>query len=269
MVGRELIFDPSLSLIERIYVRVFGAPISGLRIRYRRLMPVIKNVVREHRMHCNGQVSIIDVGCGTGLFTMELAKQFPGSDVLGVDNWTELVEKDRKIVASAGIENCRFDVEDILNLKRTETYDIALCVDNLEHIDDDNKAIRVIHQCLKPGGVAVFHVPGLYRRWLFFGKQKNFDVKGHVRPGYTLEDISAKIKKEGFTIQEAHYTYGWLETVANNISYLITGADRRNKYFYALVFPFLNALAVLGQWSQPAWGAGVAITARRLTDHAE
>ncbi len=263
MVGKELAFDSSLNRLERLYVSVLGAPISGLRIRVRRLMPTLERIVRDKSEEGHGQLHVIDVGCGTGVFSFEVAKRFPHTRVLGVDNWVELVEKDIQIAGAAGLSNCKFQVADVMNLATQRDFDIAVCIDNLEHIEDDATAIANIRGCLRPDGLALFHVPGLYRRWLLFGKHTNFDVKGHVRPGYTLEEIRSKVESAGFSILEAHYTYGWLETVTNNLSYLITGADRRNKYTYALIFPLLNALAFFGQWARPSWGAGVVVLAQR------
>lgn len=265
MVGKELIYDDSLGSLEKLYIRLFGAPISGLRVRYRRLMPKINEIMRGigERENRDSPTEVVDIGCGTGLFTYEIAKQNPNARVLGIDNWTELVEKTAAITRKAGIANCFFEIGDVLNLDFNEKFHCAICIDNLEHIEDDLKVIENIYGSLKRKGIALFHVPGLYRRWLFFAKRTNFDVKGHVRPGYTLEDIRAKIEKAGFSVLEAHYTYGWLETVTNNISYLITGADRRNKYVYAVAFPILNALAFWGQWARPKWGAGVVIVAQK------
>lgn len=269
MIGHELIFCPSLSFLERLYIYLFGAPISGLRVRVRRLMPKLEQLIQRltaDKSRSETILSVIDVGCGTGILSLEIAKRFPQVHVTGMDNCAELIEKGTAIVRKAGIQNCAFQVADTLTLNAKDTFDLAICIDILEHIEDDTKAISMIRQCLKPGGYALFHVPGLYRRWMFFGRKQNFDVKGHVRPGYTLEDIAAKITREGFAIKEAHYTYGWLETVTNNMSYLITGADHRNKHFYALAFPLLNALAFLGQWSRPTWGAGVVVVAEKTTE---
>ena len=53
-----------------------------------------------------------------------------------------------------------------------------------------------------------------------------------------------KLRQAGFVIDGSRYTYGIIETFTNNISYLITGADRRRKGLYAVVFP-----ALLGQMS--------------------
>ena len=46
MIGRELIHDPSLSRLEKAYVRVFGIPINGLRIRARRILPLVHSGYR-------------------------------------------------------------------------------------------------------------------------------------------------------------------------------------------------------------------------------
>ena len=69
----------------------------------------------------------------------------------------------------------------------------------------------------------------------------------------------------GFEIREIRYTYGWLETVTNNISYWITRAEMKNKMLYALVFPLLNLLSYLGRNSRPTKGAGVLAVATRNT----
>ena len=72
-----------------------------------------------------------------------------------------------------------------------------------------------------------------------------------------------KLIKTGFQILDSHYTYGYLETVANNISYFITGAEMKHKVLYAFVFPFLLAVSWFGQFSKPKWGAGVLAIAKK------
>jgi hypothetical protein len=106
-------------------------------------------------------------------------------------------------------------------------------------------------------------VPGYERRWLLFGRRVNFDVPGHVRPGYRAEDLVRKLEEAGFQVTAHRYTYGPIETLTNNISYLITGADQRRKLQYAAVFPVLLAVSYLGKFSKPRWGAGLLAVARR------
>jgi SAM-dependent methyltransferase len=251
--GAELALDPALSLPEKMYVRWLGAPASGLRIRLRRVLPATRGPYRR----------ILDAGCGVGVFTMELAKQHPDALVLGVDMEPALVDRASNIARRAGLVNCRFEVCDVTSLPFRDEFDLVVSVDNLEHVENDVAAMENLRAALVPGGTLVVHVPGYYRRWVFFGRRVNFDVPGHVRPGYQSLELTSKLAEAGFDVLDHHYTYGALETVTNNISYLISGAERRNKPVYALVFPFLLGISYFGQFSRPAEGAGVLVKARR------
>jgi len=142
----------------------------------------------------------------------------------------------------------------------------VVSVDNLEHVEDDVTAMRTLLRALRPGGTLVVHVPGYERRWLLFGRRVNFDVPGHVRPGYRAPELADKLRRAGFDVVDQRYTYGPLETLTNNLSYLISGADQRNKGLYAIAFPALLGLSYLGKFSNPSWGAGVLIRALRPSE---
>jgi len=251
--GSQLSLDPQLGRFERTYVRILGAPANGLRIRLRRVLP-------ETRGHYG---TILDAGCGTGVFAMELAKMHPESLVTGVDIEPELVERATAIARAAGITNCRFEVGDVTALTFDDRFDLVVSVDNMEHVVDDVRAMKVLLRALHPGGRLVLHTPAYHRRWPVLRKQVNFDVPGHVRPGYHAEELVSKLREAGFQHVEEKYTYGVLENLTNNISYKISGANQENKVAYALVAPLLHAVSYPGQFSQPRWGAGLLATARR------
>jgi len=251
--GRELSLDPSRSRFERAYIRLLGAPANGLRIRLRRVLPATKGTYR----------SILDAGCGSGVFAFELAKLHPGAQVLGVDSEAELVARDNEVASRANLANCRFQQGDVTKLGFDEAFDLVVSVDNLEHVADDVEAMRTLWHSLRPGGRLVVHTPGYERRWILLGRRVNFDVPGHVRPGYKADELVAKLRTAGFEVADHHYTYGILETFTNNISYLVTGADEQNKFAYAAIFPALLALSYFGRFSNPSWGAGVLAVAYR------
>ena len=138
-----------------------------------------------------------------------------------------------------------------------------MSVDNFEHVEDDVAAMRTLLHALRPGGRLVAHVPGYERRWILLRRRVNFDVPGHVRPGYQADQLVGKLREAGFQVTSHQYTYGAIETLTNNISYLITGADQHRKLQYAAVFPLLLAVSYLGKFSRPRWGAGVLAVARR------
>ena len=254
-LGTELTHSDEFSSLERLYIRIFGVPINGLRIRARRILPLINGKYKE----------VLDAGCGPGIFTFEMAKRLPDSTITGVDIEQSLLDRNREIARKLQLDNCRFEYVDLTGMEEKDRFDLILSVDNLEHIEDDDNVLRRFCQALSPGGELIIHVPGYERRWPFFGWSVNFHVEGHYRPGYTVEQLHDKLDKAGFEIREIRYTYGWLETVTNNISYWITRAEMKNKMLYALVFPLLNLLSYLGRNSRPTKGAGVLAVATRNT----
>ena len=127
MLGKELLYHRDLSFAEKTYIRVFGVPISGLRIRARRILPLITSKYK----------TILDVGSGTGVFTFAIAKRNPMSRITGIDIEEELVKSDQIIAEKMGLTNCFFEVQDALMMPYQEEFDLVLSVDNLEHILDD------------------------------------------------------------------------------------------------------------------------------------
>ncbi|QDX80067.1 hypothetical protein B9N43_01630 [Denitratisoma sp. DHT3] len=256
LAGQELFWDKSLSLSERLYCHLLGIPIVGLRIRLRRIKKLLPQTA----------ANILDAGCGRGIFARFLAAKFPMANVTGVDSDTALQERNRNIARAIDIESrCDFVVADLTRYQPGRKFDLILSVDNLEHIEDDIEVIHKLASMLAEGGTMIVHVPHYYRRWPVFRWTENFDVPGHVRPGYHLAEIRSRIEDTGLTIQAAGYSYGLLENLSNNISYAVTGAEERNKYLYALLFPLLNLIAWFGQWSRPDFGAGIWIRAYQGT----
>ncbi|MBI4405590.1 MAG: class I SAM-dependent methyltransferase [Deltaproteobacteria bacterium] len=246
--GKELLLDPGLNRFHKLYIAVFGVPISGLRIRLRRILPAISGKYER----------ILDLGCGRGIFTFELARRFPNAQVIGIDIDKKQIDINNEIAQQIGLKNVTFRVQDILTMEYKNAFDLILSVDNLEHISEDSEVLRKIDEALIFGGSFVCHVPAYERIWLLWGKSKNFDVEGHVRPGYHIEQLKKLIEEAGLHIKSINPTYGYLETVSNNISYLITGARQRNALLYAFAFPMLNAMAWMGRNAKPGVrGAGI------------
>ena len=253
LIGSELRWESSLSKLARMYCTIMGVPIVGLRIRWRRLTPLLPKQA----------TMILDAGCGRGVISRALAQRYPDAHVDAIDTEASTQERNRQIANKIGLSNCHFEIADLTSYQREGHYDLVISVDNLEHVKDDEKVLANLYSSMQRGGILVIHVPHYYRRWPIFHWSVNFDVPGHLRPGYHLPELTERVKRAGLEILESGFSYGFLENLANNLSYSITGAEERNQFIYATVFPFLNAIAWLGQWSHPRFGAGVWIVARR------
>jgi SAM-dependent methyltransferase len=202
---------------------------------------------------------VLDAGSGPGVITFLLQQRYPEAAVVGIDLDAGEITVCRAI-AQRKNSKVQFAVADLRALPWSEQFDLAICVDILEHLEDDDQALHELFMALTPGGYLLLHVPSRYRRYPIYKRSLNFDVPGHVRPGYDLGEIADKVLKAGFSVEECQLTYGFLESLANNFSYMITKARKRNKALYAVAFPFLNAVGWLGRHAAPSEvGAGIAV----------
>lgn len=255
LIGGEQRFHPAYSGIERAYIRLFGIPVVGLRIRAR----VLSGLIPENLTPAN----ILDAGSGPGVITFLLARRFPDAAILGIDCDPVAVEASQRIAEDGKVSNASFELGNLLVLPEGR-FDLVTCVDILEHVADDNAAVKSLFNTTSPGGTLLLHVPALYRRYPVFEKRLNFDVPTHVRPGYELNDIVAMVRGAGFGVQQSGYTFGFFETLANNLGYMITRAEKRHKMLYAMAFPWLNLLAWLGRGARPrGLGAGIYVIAAK------
>ena len=78
-------------------------------------------------------------------------------------------------------------------------YDVVCCFDILEHLENDQQAIKNIFNSLKAGGYFFFTAPAY--QWLF---SSHDIVLGHQRR-YSKKKIALKLKKVGFKIIELNY----------------------------------------------------------------
>jgi SAM-dependent methyltransferase len=254
MLGREQIHNPAHSLLEKAYIAAFGMPIVGLRIRARNIFSLIPKD--------RGYENILDAGSGPGVFSFELARRYSGASVIGIDLLKESIDQCQAIAGHVYAPNLAFKHTTIEDYRCDEGHDLIVSVDMLEHIEDDAAILRKFSELMRNNGTLVVHVPAMYRRYPVFKKSVNLDVRTHVRPGYTIENIKMKVKAAGFEIEQCGYTYGFWETLANNLSYMITGAKMQNKALYAIAFPFLMTISLFGYKARPKeLGAGVYVVA--------
>ena len=256
LLGKEQIYNPGYSKLEKVYIFLFGMPIIGLRIRARNIFDLIPSS-RNYK-------NILDAGSGPGVFSFELGRRFPDAHVLGIDLLESAIDVCRKIADRSKASNVTFIQKDIESLKENNFFDLILCVDILEHVKDDLKALKALFDATRTGGILILHVPALYRRYPIWKKSLNFDVETHVRIGYRIEEIREKIIQTGFSILESGFTYGFWETLANNMSYIITRARMKNRILYSFAFPFLYLISWFGARARPKeLGAGIFIVAEK------
>ncbi len=110
-------------------------------------------VLRDRGVDPSGK-TVVDIGCGGGLFAEELARL--GAQVIGVDPSAASLATARSHAAAAGLHiDYRVGSGEHLPLDGA-SVDIACCVDVLEHVDDLDAVISETARVLRPGGVYLF-----------------------------------------------------------------------------------------------------------------
>lgn len=97
---------------------------------------------------------ILDVGCGPGTITVDLAVLVPEGQVTGVEHSPEVLESARALAAERDVKNIRFETGDIHALEYPDnTFDIAHAHQVLQHVGDPVQALREMRRVVKPGGL--------------------------------------------------------------------------------------------------------------------
>lgn len=104
--------------------------------------------------------SILDVGCGNGLLTLELADRVPTGTVLGIDSSASMLAQAENNRHRAGQRNLTFRQQDALDLAEEGEFDAIYSNAALHWIFDQDRLLGRFRQALKPNGRLVIGLGG-------------------------------------------------------------------------------------------------------------
>jgi SAM-dependent methyltransferase len=151
---------------------------------------------------------VLDVGAGIGTFTALSAERGVRATALEPDAVFAAYLRER-FQAEEKVEVVQADVTEIDATSRAGTFDSIICFNVLEHVGDDELALRTFHELLAPGGHLLLLVPA--HEWL----SSPFDREvGHERR-YTRAPLERLLRQSGFRPVELRYVnpigaIGWL-----------------------------------------------------------
>lgn len=180
----------------------------------------LRNVVRQHvireqlRWHTDGVETVLDVGCGQGTQTLELARR--GHRVTGVDPSAELLGQLTARARDGGcvLETLRGTLDDVEAIVAGRVFDLVCAHGLLMYLPDTSAALAALTARVAPGGRLSFtfrngdalaYRPGLRGQWrealAAFDSDIYVNELGANAHANRLEDVLRWCENLGLTIE--------------------------------------------------------------------
>ena len=178
---------------------------------------------------------VLDIGCGGGLISELLAKK--NGNVTGIDENIYNIKQAREHAKIDSIKiNYKNQSLDTFYKKNKKKYDLILCLEVLEHVNDVKKTLDKISELMKPGATLILSTINRNLKSLIFAKIFGEYVLNWIPVGthqfekfLKPEEIVEFLKLKKIEIKNIKgmefnpFLNNWLLTDNTNINYFIVG----------------------------------------------
>lgn len=104
--------------------------------------------------HLRPDHRVLDVGCGPGTITVDLAALVQDGEVVGIDRAGGVLEGAAALASERGLSNVRFEQADTYALPYPDdSFDVVYAHQVLQHVARPVDALREMRRVLIPGGI--------------------------------------------------------------------------------------------------------------------
>jgi ubiquinone/menaquinone biosynthesis C-methylase UbiE len=182
---------------------------------------------------------LLDVPAGHGALAKLLTSE--GFDVVCCDLYPEIFDLENVPVDKGNLDET-FPYED-------DSFDLAVCIEGLEHIENPTNAIREFSRVLKSGGSLVVSIPNIMNieerlKWLIYGYTSHFkplskEAIQQTRDAYPgMEEIGLHVNPISYS--ELRYL---LEKFGFKVEKALIDKRKRNSWAY---WPLVTAIKLFG-----------------------
>jgi trans-aconitate methyltransferase len=112
------------------------------------------------KLKLKGDEALLDVGCGDGKITAEIAKALPKGRVVGVDSSPEMVKLAQSTFPKGANPNLSFELMDARKLNFQGEFDVVFSNAALHWIVDQTAVLQGVQRSLKANGRLLFQMAG-------------------------------------------------------------------------------------------------------------
>lgn len=215
--------------------------------------------------------SVLDAGMGFGQYSWWMAKKFPSWKITSADIKSEQVSDCNAFFSKAGLSDRVLAIEaDLVEWKSDVKYDLILCVDVMEHIEEDRTVFASFCSMTNPDGYLVISTPSDKGGSDVHSEDDSSFIGEHVRDGYGSEEITGKLHDAGYKEVAVTYTYGVPGSIAWRLSMkypvILLSASRLFfillPFYYLAVMPFVLVLNTIDLYTRHLKGTGLLVVAR-------
>jgi 2-polyprenyl-3-methyl-5-hydroxy-6-metoxy-1,4-benzoquinol methylase len=216
-------------------------------------------------------ISVYDAGTGFGQYSYFISKNFPKAKIHAIDVKDDYISDCKKFFHEQKLHNATFAIEDLTKIEHKEKFDLIICIDVMEHIEDDLKVFRNFFTSLKPNGIVIINTPSIFGGSDVHSHEDESFIGEHLREGYSKEDFTQKLESVGFKMRKLNYTYGFwgdkawrlgikVPIILANFSKLLILIL---PIYYLITFPFTLLMMFLDFGSNVKIGTGIIVSAKK------
>lgn len=152
---------------------------------------IYRNQVITHffRLFFPNAQNFLEIGCGTGFVLSGISQAFSNLNLFGAEAYPSALK-----YAKARSPHAEFAQMDAYRLPFVEEFDAMGAFDVLEHLDNDQLALKEMYRATAPGGGILLTVPQHRRLWSALDS-----AAGHKRR-YSRRDLKTKVQAAGFNV---------------------------------------------------------------------
>jgi 2-polyprenyl-3-methyl-5-hydroxy-6-metoxy-1,4-benzoquinol methylase len=148
--------------------------------------------------------TILDIGCGFGLFSLYYAQLLPGARLRGLDLNARRIALATDAARRLGLANTEYAVGDARTYRADAEYAAAYMLDIVHHVPPETvePLLAEIHKAIRPGGALIVKdvdTQPAYKRWFTYALDRLMSPSAVVHY-WTAGDLQALLQRTGFRV---------------------------------------------------------------------